>query len=81
VTAKTWIGYCDGRRIYQFEGEIRGRIASQPRGDRSFQWDCVFVPDGYEETFAEMGERKNQISMRRIALDRLAAHLKGEANA
>ncbi|MGY3354352.1 XTP/dITP diphosphohydrolase [Bradyrhizobium sp. GM0.4] len=76
VTAKTIIGYCDGRKIAQFEGEIRGKIAEKPRGDPKFQWDCVFIPDGYTETFAEMGTRKNDISMRKIALDSLASHLK-----
>lgn len=76
VVAKTRIGYCDGRKVHQFEGEIGGRIASAPRGDRSFQWDCVFVPDGHQETFAEMGARKNEISMRRRALDAFAAYLK-----
>ena len=75
VIAKTRIGYCDGRSVHQFQGEIQGRIATEPRGDRSFQWDCVFVPDGYDETFAEMGDRKNDISMRRRALDGFAAHL------
>lgn len=81
VTAKTRIGYCDGRHIHQFEGEIRGRFAPKPRGNRDFQWDCVFVPDGYDETFSEMGERKNEISMRRRALDKLATHLRGSDNA
>lgn len=81
VVAKTRIGYCDGRSVHQFQGEIRGRIAPEPRGDRSFQWDCVFVPDGYDETFAEMGDRKNDISMRRRALDGLAAHLGGTTRA
>jgi len=81
VIAKTWIGYCDGRQIFHFEGEIRGMVPPVPRGDRAFQWDCVFVPDGHEETFAEMGERKNEISMRRQALDRFAEHLKAEINA
>jgi XTP/dITP diphosphohydrolase len=79
VTAKTRIGYCDGRTIHQFEGEIRGRFAAEPRGDRSFQWDCVFIPEGHDETFAEMGERKNEISMRRRALDAFAIHLKEAA--
>ena len=33
---------------------------------KAFQWDCVFQPHGYEQTFAEMGEEnKNSISMRR----------------
>jgi len=81
LTAKTWIGYCDGRRIYQFRGEIEGSIAPEPRGDRTFQWDCVFIPNGHKETFAEMGERKNTISMRRKALDSFAIHLKDEMNA
>src|SRR5271165_3143256 len=75
VTARTIIGYCDGRSIHCFSGEVRGRIAPEPRGDRAFQWDCVFIPDGFTETYAEMGDRKNSISMRRIALDALATHL------
>jgi XTP/dITP diphosphohydrolase len=75
VKAKTTIGYCDGRRIFDFEGEVEGDIVSSPRGPRDFQWDCVFQPRGDSQTFAEMGARKNEISMRRIALDRLASHL------
>ncbi len=81
LTAKTWIGYCDGQRIHHFEGEIRGAVSRAPRGDPTFQWDCVFVPDGHEMTFAEMGEKKNEISMRRIALNAFADHLRGKANA
>jgi XTP/dITP diphosphohydrolase len=81
VTARTWIGYCDGQQIHHFQGEIRGTVASEPRGDRAFQWDCVFVPDGHEQTFAEMGEKKNEISMRRHALNVFAAHLRDVADA
>jgi XTP/dITP diphosphohydrolase len=82
VTAKTLVGYCDGRSSIQyFEGAVRGHIAPNPRGDPTFQWDCVFVPEGHAETYAEMGEKKNAISMRRIALDALAVHLKGTMNA
>jgi len=72
VVAKTVVGYCDGRRITLFDGQIEGKIAETPRGNRAFQWDCVFIPDGFEETFAEMGNRKNEISMRRMALEKLA---------
>lgn len=81
VVARTRIGYCDGRGVRQFQGEIRGRIAPAPRGDRSFQWDCVFIPDGYNQTFAEMGDQKNDVSMRRRALDDFAAHLSEAARA
>ncbi|WP_130835756.1 non-canonical purine NTP pyrophosphatase [[Erwinia] mediterraneensis] len=76
ATAKTVLGYCDGRKMYQFEGQVRGTIAEHPAGSRDFQWDCVFIPEGHTQTFAEMGPLKNEISMRRLALDRFAAFLK-----
>lgn len=76
LVAKTVVGYVDGQRIHLFEGVVNGTIADKPRGDRSFQWDCVFIPDGYKETFAELGAKKNDISMRRKALDALAAFVK-----
>lgn len=75
VTAKTTIGFVDGCRVHLFHGEIDGRIVSPPRIDHGFQWDCVFVPDGETKSFSEMGERKNQISMRRRALEALRSHL------
>jgi non-canonical purine NTP pyrophosphatase (RdgB/HAM1 family) len=67
ATAETFIAYCDGRRIFDFYGKIDGGIVPEPRGSRDFQWDCVFQPNGSKETFAEMGDKKNEISMRRIA--------------
>jgi XTP/dITP diphosphohydrolase len=75
AVARTWIAYCDGRQIFEFDGEIAGSIVAVPRGPRDFQWDCVFQPDGHSETFAGMGDKKNEVSMRRIALDKLAKHL------
>jgi XTP/dITP diphosphohydrolase len=77
VAAKTVIGYIDGKRFWFFEGDVQGTVASSPRGPGGFQWDCVFVPDGYSETFAELGDKKNDISMRKKALDKFAAHLRG----
>ena len=75
VEAKTILAYCDTRMISLFEGSITGTIPSEPRGPRDFQWDCVFVPDGYDKTFAEMGDDKNLISMRKRALEKLADFL------
>lgn len=75
VTAKTVIGYCDSRNVHYFEGEVSGKVPDTPAGPRDFQWDCVFVPDGHSQTFAELGERKNEISMRRIALNKFAEFL------
>lgn len=80
VTAITLIGYCDGRQIHSFEGRIEGLVAEKPRGDEGFQWDTVFIPAGYDKTFAELGnKRKNEISMRRLAFNRFAQFL-GKAN-
>jgi XTP/dITP diphosphohydrolase len=70
AVAKTVIGYTDARGFYSFNGEVPGRISDTPRGPRDFQWDCVFIPEGYTQTFSEMGEIKNEISMRRLALDK-----------
>jgi XTP/dITP diphosphohydrolase len=75
--AKTVIGYCDARTIRYFEGQVVGTVPDAPRGPRDFQWDCVFVPDGYSQTFAELGSAKNEFSMRRVALDRFAASVGG----
>jgi XTP/dITP diphosphohydrolase len=81
VEAKTVIGYFDGQQVYLFEGSVKGTVPSAPAGPRHFQWDCVFVPNGHKQTFAEMGKAKDEISMRRVALDRFAAHLKSKGTA
>lgn len=75
VTAKTVLGYCDGRKMHLFEGAIEGTIPRAPAGPEDFQWDCVFIPNGSTKTFAEMGTDKDKISMRRKALDQFAAHI------
>ena len=77
VVAKTVVAFIDGQKCHIFEGEIEGSFAHEPRGCRDFQWDCVFVPAGFSETFAEMGDtKKNEISMRRRAFDKLAEFIK-----
>jgi XTP/dITP diphosphohydrolase len=75
VRAVTLIGYCDGKKVHIFEGEINGNVPNQPRGPEGFQWDPIFVPDGHTKTFAEMGTEKNNISMRRLAIDAFRKHL------
>lgn len=81
VAARTVIGYVDGKQFFVFEGEINGTVAAEPRGNRDFQWDCVFVPDGHNATFAELGDVKNDISMRRRALDSFAEFLRDRGKA
>ena len=69
--AITTIGYCDGKKIYICKGYIDGIIAKEPRGNKDFQWDCVFIPKGENKTFSEMGDEKNNISMRKLAFEEL----------
>lgn len=53
-----------------------GRIAMEPRGTSGFGYDPVFVPDGYEKTFAELGEIvKKKISHRALAIKGIAEML------
>jgi non-canonical purine NTP pyrophosphatase (RdgB/HAM1 family) len=55
-----------------FEGTCEGRIGFLPRGNRGFGYDPLFIPNGFTETFAELGEEvKNRISHRARALARL----------
>ena len=59
-----------------FEGTVEGTILDAPRGEAGFGYDPVFVPEGYDTTFAEMSaEAKNAISHRGRAVARLAAFL------
>ena len=54
------------------EGICPGRIAFEERGEGGFGYDRVFLPDGYEETFAQLGtDVKNKIGHRARALARL----------
>lgn len=58
------------------EGIVRGRIAAAPRGTGGFGYDPLFIPDGYRETFAELGrDVKNRISHRARAFQRAAIRL------
>ena len=75
VKAITLIAYCDGRSIRTFRGEVKGKIAPIPRGPEGLQWDPIFIPDGHIETFAQMGDKKNEISMRRLAINQLISYL------
>jgi XTP/dITP diphosphohydrolase len=55
-----------------FDGVCEGRIVLEPRGQSGFGYDPLFVPDGFEQTFAELGEAvKNKSSHRAKALEKL----------
>ena len=54
----------EGGSVRVFVGEVRGRIAEQTRGESGFGWDPIFVPQGGELTYAEMGDAKSEDSHR-----------------
>ena len=75
--AKTAVGFFDGAQARVFVGEISGMVPETIRGTGGFGWDPIFIPDGYEKSFAEMtSAEKNAISMRKLALERMKAELK-----
>jgi XTP/dITP diphosphohydrolase len=62
-----------------FMGRCDGRLLCEPRGGAGFGYDPLFVPDGYTESFAELGEAvKNSLSHRGRAWVQLAAWLEGQ---
>ena len=65
----------DGK-ISTFEGIVNGEIIRERRGGEGFGYDPIFQPDGYSQTFAELGtDIKNQISHRARATQKLADYL------
>jgi XTP/dITP diphosphohydrolase len=66
----------DGRVLATFEGVVDGKIAERPCGSNGFGYDPIFIPYGFEETFAELPkEVKNNISHRAKAIRKLQAEL------
>ena len=63
--------YPDGETIVS-KGECHGHITEEPRGDKGFGYDPVFIAEGFDKTFAELGpEIKNGVSHRAKALEEL----------
>lgn len=66
----------DGKE-YFFEGKVNGVITKKKKGVDGFGYDPIFLPDGYDQTFAEMDiDLKNRISHRGLAVKKLIAFLK-----
>ena len=65
------------KKIHQFEGIVNGSIATEKHGTEGFGYDPIFVPEGYDKSFAELGEEvKNGISHRARAVKKLVEYLK-----
>lgn len=67
------LGWPDGH-VDCFVGRVEGHVTWPPRGDRGFGYDPVFIPNGYDVSFAEMDpELKHRISHRARAFEKLVA--------
>lgn len=71
------LAFPDGR-VETFFGKAEGRINREPRGQKGFGYDPVFLPMGFDRTFAEMSaSEKDALSHRGKALEKLAGFLRG----
>lgn len=76
----TVVALVTGEGEYMFEGEIKGEILDERRGEGGFGYDPIFRPENETLTFAEMGDdRKNAISHRARAVKKLAEFLLKDA--
>ncbi|HDD67784.1 MAG TPA: XTP/dITP diphosphatase [Candidatus Thorarchaeota archaeon] len=61
----TAVGYSDGTMVKTFVGEMKGTIALEERGTGGFGYDPIFMPEGFDRTYAELSfEEKVSISHR-----------------
>ena len=65
--------------MHQFEGVVVGWISEELKGTLGFGYDPIFIPDGYDITFAEMSHHvKNAISHRGMAINKLVDFLNSQ---
>ena len=77
---RTCISLCVDNTFYFFEGICSGEIAQEKRGEQGFGYDPIFIPSGFDRTFAEMTiEEKSSISHRGLAIEKLVQFLKTKA--
>lgn len=75
-TATVCYGYCDGDSVKFFEGSMEGSVSETPRGDNSFGWGPIFIPDGLEKTYSELSnEEQSSVAMRNKALKKFREFL------
>lgn len=76
---RTVIALAENGETYYFEGIIKGKIGYERIGEKGFGYDPVFIPEGYDLSFAQMDSvLKNEISHRALAIRKFSAFMKGQ---
>ena len=74
---RTVIALIQGETTSFFEGKIEGNISFKPMGSSGFGYDPIFIPNGYDVSYAELSSaEKNAISHRALAVQKLVTYLK-----
>ncbi|MEX1052537.1 MAG: non-canonical purine NTP pyrophosphatase [Patescibacteria group bacterium] len=61
------LAYFDGYELYVFQAHVNGTIADEPKGDRGFGWDYIFIPSGHYMTRAQMNDEDYNATNPRLA--------------
>ena len=75
---RTVIALIKDGETHLFEGIVNGTILTEKHGVEGFGYDPLFQPDGYDVSFAQMGNEKNHISHRALAIAKLTDFLKNK---
>jgi len=76
VKENSIVKYRNNKQVKYFAGKVGGTILTEKHGSEGFGYDPVFMPDGYDKSFAELGaEIKNRISHRAKAVKELVEYL------
>ena len=75
LSAHVIVNIDENEEEHLFEGEIRGTIIENMAGTNGFGYDPIFVPEGYDKTFAQLSsEIKNTISHRARAMEKFLSY-------
>jgi non-canonical purine NTP pyrophosphatase (RdgB/HAM1 family) len=75
--AQTCFALCDDTGVHIFDGEIKGTITRNPRGEHGYGTDSIFIPDGQSKTWSEMDDDDQFVySLRRLGLEQLHEYLR-----
>lgn len=76
ATAEVIFGLYDGKTLKIFRNKVSGRISEKPMGKVHFGWNQIFIPKGYNKTFAQMAKEEfEESSLRKPALLKLEKYL------